>query len=287
MRARASLRPGRAVVGDGGRGRFLRRRRRRRQRVVVDRCLEARDLGRQPGLVLGHGQLAGHLVERSPHDVVGAQQPLAAGEELVELRRRRPALAGQVLEDALADGLRLANHLPAAVLGLLHGGLGRRVSVGPDLVGVGPGRVEHRGRLGLGLLAAPGEERLGLRAQTGGFVVRLPEHPGHRLLGVGPDLGRGLSGGVQDPGGLGAEDGLELVLVDVTGRPSLLSSSEALTQTLLPLAQRGELGRDLGEEGPDLVLVEAAERGSELLAGDVVSADRLLVGHLRDGTTSA
>src|SRR5207253_4113352 len=145
-------------------------------------------------------------------------------------------------------------------------------------------------RLLLGFVGPTGQHRLGVAAGGGGFFVRLPQQPGDVLLGLGLDLGRGITRRVQDTRRLGAEGRLEIVLDRRPRRRRLLlGGGDLLPETFLALVQRGQRGRDLGEEGTHLVLVESPERGAELLPGDVVRADDRVVRHdrmLRRGDVS-
>ena len=92
----------------------------------------ARRLGRSPGLAIGPLQLAGHLVERAPHDLVGLEQPFPTGPQLLDLDHRDLPPAGEVAEDPLSRPLRGVDR-----------DLSLGLSMGPDRLGLLAGRVAH------------------------------------------------------------------------------------------------------------------------------------------------
>src|SRR5205823_6630299 len=100
------LDPGAAAgfgFGDVGRRRSLRR----RERLA----------GRGAGF--GLGERLGRLEERPLDGAVGVEQVVAAVAQLLELRRQQRAATTEVGEDALAQRLRLLDHLAALDAGAL------------------------------------------------------------------------------------------------------------------------------------------------------------------------
>ncbi|MBW3576125.1 MAG: hypothetical protein KY450_15050, partial [Actinobacteria bacterium] len=111
------------------------------------------------------------------------------------------AAPDEVLQDPLAHRLRLGDHGPALGLGLVDLRLGLTLGLGPDL-----------GRRLLGLLGPAGQQRLGLLVDLGALGGGLPHEAGRLLPRLGQDLGGAVARCVQQPAGLLAQGGIDLLV---------------------------------------------------------------------------
>lgn len=90
-------------------------------------------------------------------------------------------------------------------------------------------------------------------------------------------MSRAASRGVEHPAGLLAQRRLDFVVGEHSRRRPGLGCLQAVALRALPLSGSGQLGGDLGEERPYLVLVEAPEADRELLAGHLLGAESHVV----------
>ena len=267
-------------------------------------------VGRQPRVGQRGGQLVGGLVDGAAHHRVGLQQPLATGVELLDLLARLLATHRQVAQHALADRLRLRDHLLAlgaraaasscsassrvrsrsrcALVAERLGLLGR---LGPDQrrrflrlglapVELGAGLGDQRVVLGGGF----GQPALGvahrLGARLGRFEGGVGDDPLGGRLGLAADLPGGLASRREHAGGLLPEHLEQHRLVGAVGEV------EARLGSLGPLPELEHLalepvheGLDLVQVAPHLLLLVAAAGHLERAAGDVVA-----VGSIGHGT---
>jgi len=110
---------------------------------------------------------------------------------------------------------------------------------------------------------------LGLLDERVRLALRVPDHPGRRLLGLGPDVAGGLPGGLEDPGRLDAEQLHQPVLVQLLGElgTSLGALRPVQLVRLAPLEPPDDL-RQFVEEGTHLGGVVALPSGGKMSAGD-------------------
>ena len=226
-------------------------------------------LGRDPGLVFGVSELGGDVVERAPHGLVGLEQPVAPGQQLLDLDLGGPPAAGEITDDALPHDLGFGDHLPAAGFGGVELGLHAVV----DGLGVGLCRGPDVGRHLVGFLDAAGEHVLGFEPQAGALFVGLLDHARHALFGLRAHVGRRLARAAQDAHRLLAESGRERGLIELRMGEGAARLLESLAQLLLPLARRDQLVAHLLQIAADLILVEATEDDRERAPGDVVGRD--------------
>ena len=127
---------------------------------------------------------------------------------------------------------------------------------------------------GLGLVGAPGEDRLGLAAEATGLLLRFAHRTSDLLLSLGDDLARGLASAAQHPRRLLAERLGERLLIecDLLRRgATALELVDAPAQLALGSAGRSQLGAQLLQERADLSRIEPPPCRGERMPGDVVS----------------
>ena len=242
------------LVGAGrrcGHGRVDERRVHEGDGAGVARGLEGAgvrpDLGPDGPQVFGYdGERAGRRLER-------AENALVARAQLLELRPRPLAPAGEIVEHALAHGARLGDHL--ATLGL------RRVD----------------GSLGLGRRQLPAVR---------GIEVGLPPQPRRVLVGIAHQLGRTLLGASADLAGAFAcrREHAHGLLAERSGHRRIVEHRRGavgeLGARLVELAsQTHHLVGEGAKERADLVGVVPATRRRERGAGYRFGVETHRAGH--------
>ena len=260
-------------------------------------------IGGQPRVGQGGTELLGRLVQQPPHHVVGLEQPLTAGVELLDLAASPLASSGEISEHTLAHLLCLRHHPASLRPGVLQRRLGLLGGASPGLrellaetVRLGGHRLVNGagGVFRLGLTAGHDrarflEERLALRlclrhpsigASHGrrSGLRRVEGCVGHDALGVRLGLGSDLGGRLPCRGEharrLCAESLQQQGLVGLTGLGRLrLGPLRPHTQlediALEPFDQR----RHLVQEPAHLLLLVAPPSHLERASRDVVALE--------------
>ena len=193
-------------------------------------------------------QIAQDVVGGDAGSLEGLNQAIAAVHEVFQLFTRHLASLGHIGQHPLAIGPGLVHHVATLLLGHQDLGFGVR----------------------RGILATAGGLEVGVFANARGFVGGLADEPGGRLVGANLDLGCGLSGGLDDPGGLLAQHLGHGVLVQFQGsnRGPMLGICQFPLEEQHAFLKPGQLSGHHPQEVADLVLVEATACGRESRAGN-------------------
>ncbi len=256
-------------------------------RHVVDRCelvgadgRPRRPLGGDTRLDLG--QRLGRLEEGPLHHPVRVEELIAPGAELLDLPLEQRPPAPQVGQDALAQRLRLLQHLSPLRPGRLDRRLrltrdpeplllGQALDVGAHGGSVLIGRAQQVVPHGIGLACADPEDRLGLLTHGARLVLRLAQDRRGALLGPRSDVVRRLSRRSEEPRGLLAQHVEHPLLVEGLWAAELrLQRVDSIAELPLAFACTRELVADPPEERPDLALGDAAEARRERPARDLL-----------------
>ena len=249
-------------------------------RLVLAAQSSAHLVRRRPGLGVGPSELRLSLLQGAPHDGVAFDQTLASGSQLLDLHRRHPPPAGQILEDPVPGRVGPFDSERPLLLGL-----------DPDAVGAHPGPVQDLSRLGVGRGYEAGGVLLRRRRFPGHDVTRLLQHllrplprGGLDLLGLrgrfGPEIGGGSTGGAQDGRRLLAHGRHESVLVE-DRRPggAFLRRVPRRLQLLRPLPRGAQVCGHPVKKRTDLGLIETPETGGENLGLNLLRRQRRVRSH--------
>ena len=206
--------------------------------------------------LLAHiAQIAQHVVGRDTRPFESLHETVAPVEEIFDLFTREFATSGDIGENALAIRAGLVHHVATLLLGHQNLGFG----------------------IGRGVLADALTFEFGFLPNASGLIGRVAHEPLGGLLGPTPELGRRLTGGLDDPGGLLAQDLGQLVFVEFTrDDPDLgRAGQEFALEEALPFLQTGQLGGDHPQEVTDLIGVEAAAGRRESRPGHCSGGRRI------------